>query len=343
MRKTCVVHLSVLFILGIASSAFAQKAGEDFAKEIWRRVQKLESPKKNDVLTFLRDRRNLDTSSYWNDLWLLCQSEFFGTFEQVQEDQIENFAKTYAGFLGTKGPNEDIKWVFSCLPFASNSNLFNGNLDSVKQARYNKFSVAFNQAMIEKSLTSPEYYRSMYYVTMWARPRDLLQRNQGSFDSIGLALRGIGSDVFSFSTLPEKAKLSASDPEYWCKIRLFLVIAYMCNWDNNFKDFESPINHEYLQEAFTSFLQHYRIIANNPLFFNSLDFGNEVGMRYNLAETPKLPPFEFPNTPIPKLSIPFTKAGYELFIIGGVAQPVSSDLQPPDSNLVIEEKADDKH
>ena len=309
MNKMIIATSLLLVLFGVNSLAFAQKTGEDYAKEAWERVQKTVMPEEETQLAL---RPNMDNSKYWNDLYLLCWVEFFGTFEQVPEDQIESFAKTYAGFLNTKGPDADIRWTFSCLPFASNNeSMFNTKSEKQLTPAHRKFSCAFNKEMIEQSLASPEYYRSMYYITMWARPHFLMLRNQERIDSIKWAADDIAESLF----LPN-ATLSESDPEYWCKARVFLSICYLCCWDRSFGNYDDHVNHDYLKKEFGEFRKFYENLSKSQLFFNSVDFGNSEGMRYNVHAA-KLPPFEFPSSPVAKLSIPFTKAGQEVFILYG--------------------------
>jgi hypothetical protein len=280
---------------------YSQETGEDIAKAMWNDIKSVKSsvadiPKKfsGKFDSYPIDPITIDESmlDYWDSISNQCQDIFIAALTKAHKNnQIENFAKEYAGFFGRDGAVADMRWVLTCPRLTTPDSLFINHHRSdahipSENYEYNKiavlkeevkiFSIAFVKAIVENSIKSKKYRKRMHHLNLW----------YGCFYFGDMTLRY----DFEFWDEIKEEKITSKDFAYWHAVRRLISIAYLCDCDNIFDNMKD-VNKKNVEEAYCKIFKYVRLI-------DSVVSYDQKTLRYtvNMMEL-KLPPITRPNVP----------------------------------------------
>lgn len=273
----------LLFAIYPRAADAQQKDTEDYIAAGWKRIVKTQAD------YALKGTEQLDServSLYWAQIRAACVKEFDKTLEIARSrNEIDRFAEAYVKRFGTEGPQADIRWAFaSCgVLFVNRGGALKGYEDLVEP---------FSTHLVEECLASPAYYQRLYWFRMWAGDA----RNRKSSD--GYVSDSVGLQV---SLCRDTINAPPGSGSYQFGVTRFLMLAYLCNWEDNFSDFAPPGNATYFRRKFAQFEVEYLHDAHSMRF-------DKKEYRFHKSRVPlvpgwlvehKLPAFEAPPIPFP--------------------------------------------
>jgi hypothetical protein len=298
------IIVCVLFFVS-ESLIFGRDKGTDIADDVWNKIKAIE-PLKEPAAEFLFCESNYSIiqeiyidglmSEYWFHLAKNCQDIFCrGLAEAAKHNQIESFAKAYVAKFGSDDTMSDMRWAISCPVLAALSDLiFDDTIKKTLSEEFKIFTTYYNKAIIEHSLASDVFYKRIVWFTLWAGNKPFREKNKTRF-AINLF------ETFEdYCTNIEKRKWTENDYEYWMAIRYFLIIIYLCDWEETLKLYKMSSNN-FNKENVTKIRKHF-IRQNTFLLVPQPVFDREkIKYETDLSNlTYRLPPIELPTNPLPE-------------------------------------------
>ena len=289
-------HPLALFILifGLPNVVFGQPGGKEIATETWEKIKASQSTSalsKNIVLhNYPFDGDSLDDSmlDYWNPISETCQDAFIeGLSKAVAAGKTEEFAQEFAAKFGTEDAQADIRWGLACPILVFNSELLLVK-DNTNEA-FQKFSIAFNKAVVENCLKSKEYYKRLHWFVLWRGDGPFMHENKRpGTETLFKSFDKYFQDVF-------EGKRDETDLEFWHSTRYFLSLVYLCGWEDNLMECEKPLDSENVQKLARLFAKECFLMTTHIVYCPE-------NAQYVLSTEFRLPPIELPNHPFPEVN-----------------------------------------
>jgi hypothetical protein len=270
-----------------------EETGEDIAKKMWNDVKSIKStmtmPQKFTIEfdSYPVEHVYGDEAIffYWQPISDQCQDIFLAALKNAHKNnQIESFAKTYAGFLGRDGCAADMRWVLACPTFTTPDHLIvnfhevrNPPSKVILKEEVKIFSIEFVRAIVENSLKSKDYCKRMYQLSIW----------QG-FSDDDLTYDLVFKDYYKAI---KDSKLTKNDFAYWHTIRRLILIAYMCDCETVLTNIQDITDNKSIIKAFDIILKQVTLLGGVVSF-------DQKELRYVVSDfvMPKITP---PKVPFP--------------------------------------------
>jgi hypothetical protein len=291
-------------------SVYGQDKGTEIANRIWKEIKEvpaLEEPDKQFMVeestySFTPDIYAIDDSmsKYWMHLAKSCQEIFCkGLVEVSQYDnQIESFAKTFVSKFGSGDIMSDMRWAIACPQLAALSTIiiYSPEKDLLSE-EFKKFALHYNKAIIDHSLASDTFYKRIVWFTLWAGNKPFTHKNKVAFSLEDDLLKEL---EIHYAEYIEKKIWTEKDHEYWHAIRYFLVIVYICNWEDTLKLYKvssSNLDGENYYKITQHFVRHNTLLIVPRPIYNAETLKFEIDLP---KLTNRLPPIELPIRPLPE-------------------------------------------
>jgi hypothetical protein len=137
------------------------------------------------------------------------------------------------------------------------------------------FLTVSGRAIVEKSLSSKEFYKRMHWFTLWQefRIEDL-------------------DTYLGLYTMIEEGKWTEKDYAYWYSMRMIISIAYLCDCEDSFVKLNNNWDINNVKEAYEKLLARISIIGR-PVRYD------KETCKYDVSLPVELPAVEKPVTPFP--------------------------------------------
>jgi hypothetical protein len=304
--KLLITIVCELFFVGICSS-YGQDKGTDIANDVWNKikmVQALEEPNKKFMIdesmySFIEDIY-IDESmgKYWGHLAKNCQDIFCsGLLDASKNNQIDTFAKTYVSKFGNGDTMLDMRWAIACPILATLSDkILHKPEKEILSDEFKKFALHYNKAIIDNSLSSETFYKRIVWFTLWSGNKPFRWKNKMPFSSIDDLLREFEDHYMNI----EKGIWAENNYEYWHIIRYFLVIVYICDWEDTLKMYKVSSSN-FNKENYNKICRHF--VRQNTLLLVPRPIYDTTKLKYETdisKLTNHLPPLELPVRPLPE-------------------------------------------
>jgi hypothetical protein len=269
----------------------------DIAKKMWQDIKAVKptitiSPKiiiETDSYPIEEDFVDENMHDYWLPICQTCQDIFLDALAKAHKNnQVESFAKEYAGFLGQDDREADMRWVLACPVLTVQRRYFlkyfriptpvpKHTKRKILKEEFKIFSLAFTRAIVEKSLDSKDYYLRVHHFAMW------------------WGVEGV--TIIDFMDIDHQkiseGRLMENDFAYWYAIRRLLSVAYICDCEDILIKTKNAMNNKNISEAYKLIFNRVRLLSS-PVEYDkiTLRFGDPS---FELPHITR-PDFPFPDT-----------------------------------------------
>jgi hypothetical protein len=306
IKLLIVVVVCTLFFSNVCF-VYGHGKGTDIANDVWDKIKAVSALKEPDT-KFMVDEftyssiidiyADIPMNNYWFHLAKTCQDIFcIGLAEADKHGQIETFAKTYVSKFGSGDTMTDMRWAIACpiLATLSDKILYKPEKEILSE-KFKIFAMYYNKAIIDNSLTSDTFYKRIVWFTLWAGNKPFKWSNKMFFSSKDDLLGDLEDHFMNI----EKDVWVENSYEYWHAMRYFLVIIYLCDWENTLKMYKvSSTNLN--KENYNKISRHF--VRQNALLLVPRPLYNPTKLKYEIdisKLTNHLPPFELPIRPLPE-------------------------------------------